>query len=372
VQVTINVDLDKVLDTQGKFLDRGLEKTYQRLIFVALDTAQKTFKSRRIVLSKGSYSFKPTSDVKDLVDLLTVIIARGNPSEIQTFCARLDSEMLGKREEVQPSPAEPVIRLRRLFNAHMAKSLRIATALKPFGITPFTLANTEAFVMAVEEPLLKYVAEQFGVGPEWLDATDSYIYSGAKIEQHGALWRSDLWIAFDIIARAEAAGERLFLFVPAGPELVAREGQADCVDQTDSRFERFVLAAAKENDFGVDRYRVVVSDTFSYGKCRDGLFLLMLAASLYGASNQGTRGNVDVWTCRPDDMRAYGQGDRFIAELEQHGNFFRNNRDFFYPQGQGQMKATADVPLRVVNWLQDLLSRFAAKQGVSVPSKIVR
>ena len=388
IQVSLTVDTDKIVETQEKFFARSLDQRYSRLMFLALGTKPKRYKSSRIVKEQGDFKFDPSKDVIDLTDILQGLVLSGDVSSVRQFADRLDRELTGLTPKpadsslsvnhLQPTGPRPkrgdptlsVNRIHQLFEAHQVKPVYATQALSAFGVTRFVLADDEAFTNAAKPQLLDYVAHEFGVGNEWLDGTYDCIYIGSRGSEQGAFWRNDLSYAYSLVSKAFSEAERLLLFMPAGPTLLDRESAQDCVDHNDADYESFFLVARKPNDFKIERYRVVINDTFSYRKCRDGLFLLMLAASLYRAANPSTVTYIDLWVCDAEVMKQCNKGERFVADLYLNGCLFRNNLDFFYPGG-GHMNATSDVPPRVVAWLQESIAAFAARSGLRIPATII-
>lgn len=143
----------------------------------------------------------------------------------------------------------------------------------------------------------------------------------------------------------------------------------DVVDFEALDYEHFFLVARKSNDFSVDCFRLAISDPLSYRKCRDGLFLLFLAAEIYEIETQ-KKTYIDVYQVQREHLRSCYLGDMFLVDVICAGRLVRNHKDFIYSDETAILKATRDVPSRLASWLQENLTEFVARRVSSLPTTI--
>jgi hypothetical protein len=63
IQVTLSVSTTKVVETQKKFFEHGLDRTYSALKFIALRDKQKNYDNQQITRSRGTFDFDPDRDI---------------------------------------------------------------------------------------------------------------------------------------------------------------------------------------------------------------------------------------------------------------------------------------------------------------------
>ncbi|WP_241332640.1 SMEK domain-containing protein [Burkholderia cenocepacia] len=369
IQVTISGDSRKIVETQRKFFENGLDSTYSKLKFIVLKGKQGRYDGRQIVREKGNFSFDPDHDIYDLNDLFEMLVAEGNPKKFEAFANRLESEIGSAIRPFLLDVDRPGQRLRHLFCAHDVSPTDAVQALKPFGMSRSIFSDSMSLAESASNELIRYVAAQFWVGEKWIDGIDSHIYSDFPGGERGTEWRRSLRGASDLVQRARIAGEALSIVVPTESSLRELDAVADVVDHRDSNYEHFFLIARKANDFRTDSFRLVISDSLSYRKCREGIFLLFLAAEIYEVE-AGKKTYIDVYEAPRENILRCSMGEIFVVDLLRTGCIVRNHKDFVYSDGTSALKATEALPKRLAPWLQENLAEFVAHRSSSLPGAI--
>lgn len=380
VQVTLKVDLPKIVETQQTFFAHGLHKKYSRLMFIALKMKQASFNSDRIVREYEGFTFEPSRDVFDLNDLYRIVIHQCPRERVEAFGLRLAEEVDVLLERiaplaprvVQPSPevTHPAVHLRKLFNAHGVLPTDAIEGLKSFGVTREVYADDVKLANAAGRSLIDHVANEFSVSNSWIDGTDDHIYSGGTGAEHSTSWRRSLRGAYEFINSLISDGQKLTLFVPHEIALHELDETEDVIDRREPGYTSFFLVAKRMNSFLTERYRVVISDPLSYRPSREGLFLLFLATELRRLLTQ-EQFLIDVWQTSSELIAACNSGKHFIVDLERIGGPFRNHADFvFYDQSRRCLTASQDVPTRLATRLQQELDEFVKGQSAHLPNTI--
>ncbi|VVE57735.1 hypothetical protein PAN31108_05237 [Pandoraea anhela] len=242
-------------------------------------------------------------------------------------------------------------------------------ALQSFGMTRTIYSNSLSLAEASSREMIQYVAEQFWVSGDWIEGAYDHIYSGAPGMEKTTDWRRSLRGAYDLVARAGANGEQLNVILPVWPDFYELDAIGDILDFDAHDYEHFFLVARKSNDFSVDCFRLAISDPLTYRKCRDGLFLLFLAAEIYEIETQ-RKTYIDVYQAQREHIRSCYLGDMFLVDVVCAGRLVRNHKDFIYSDGTATLKATHDVPSRLGSWLQENLTEFVARRMSSLPTTI--
>ena len=370
IQVTITASSDKIIDTQRKFFHHGLDGKYSQMKFIILGGKKKTYKSTQFIRERGNFRFDPCKDIYDLDDLFKILVDAADPVKYETFCERLKRELDSGIQPYLLGADQPGQHLRRLLEAHDVRTGDAVQALARFGISRTTYSNITSLSEAASKDLIQYVAGQFGVSDDWLDGTDTHIYSGAPGSERTSSWRRDLTGAYDLVERTISKGERLGLIIPTGFSLKGADADEDTVDWQMDNYENFFLVAQKKNDFSTESFRMVISDPLTYQPCRDGIFLLFVAAEIYEIETQ-MKTYIDVYEVPREHMQSCSMGDMFLIDLVRSGHVIDNHKDFFYSDGRAQLKATVDVPLRIAPFLQSSLTEFVARRSLSLPISIV-
>ncbi len=380
VQVTLSADSKKIAETQRKFFGKGLHKTYARLKFITLKKKPTSYRSEKIVREHDGFTFDPKKDVFDLGDLYRRIVLDGQRGRLEEFGRRLDAEREGTLQKTATQPdlqrshstevTLPALHLRRLFNAHRVLATDAIEGMRQFGVTREIYADDLKLSNAVGRSLIDHVATAFSVSQFWIDGTDDHIYSGGPGAELSTGWRRSLLGAYELVDRLASEGQTLTLFVPHGATLRELDDTSDVIDRRESGYRRFFLVAQKKNAFLAERYRIVVADHLSYRPCRDGLFLLFLAAELRRLVTQ-QQVYIDLWETSEELVESCSIGSGFIVELKGAGGPFRNHTDFiFYNPSERCLRATEDVPPRLASRLQQELSEFGARGPVRLPKTI--
>jgi hypothetical protein len=370
IQVTITASTTKIVETQQKFFEHSLDSTYSRLKFIILGDKQATYESQRIVRAHGAFSFDPDQDIYDLGDLFKILVAAADPAKFEAFYKRLESELGSAIRPYLLGADRPGQNLRDLLDAHDVRTTEAVQALKPFGMSRAIYSNNMSIAEMSSPDLIQYVAEQFWVSGEWIDGTYAHIYSGGPGAETGTEWRRSLAGAYDLVRRASLNGEKLDLIIPIGLNLCELDACKDVVDHEAHDFEHFFVVARKANDFSVECFRLVISDPLSYRPCRDGIFLLFVAAEIYELETR-RKTYIDVYAAPRAHILSCYLGDQFLVDLHRSGQLIRNHKDFVY-SGEGTvLKATQDVPSRLAPLLQASLTAFVARHSSSLPAAIV-
>ncbi|KVK74265.1 hypothetical protein WS90_31130 [Burkholderia cepacia] len=370
VQVTLTTSADKIVETQQLFFKHHLNDTYNRLMFIILRDKTSRYQNRHIVRQAGSFSFDPDKDILDLGDLFNLLVVEAEPAKLDAFAKRLENELGSTIRHNLQGADLPGEHLQTLFDRHNVKTTDAVQVLKPFGMTREIFSNKMSIAELASRDLVRFVAEQFWVSEDWIDGTYDHIYSGGPGLERATDWRRSLRGAYELVKRVRSNGETLSLIIPAESSLDALDAMEDAVDQEDDSYEYFVLVARKKNDFAVDSYRSVISDTLSYRKCRDGIFLLFVAMELYEIETQKTN-YIDIFKTPRALLKGCNMGDKFLVELVDHsGHCVGNHKDFVYYAGGGQLRATQDVPSRLAPFLQEYLTEFVSRRPFSFPATI--
>ena len=369
IQVTITGSTTKIVETQQKFLEHGLDRTYSKLKFIILGDKQATYESQRIVRKRGTFRFDPDKDIYDLGDLFKILVAMGDSLKFEAFCARIERELGSAIRPYLLGADRPGQNLRDLLDAHDVRTTDAVYALKPFGMSRAAYANNMSIAELSGKDLIQYVTKQFCVSADWFDGTDAHIYSGGPGMETETEWRRSLRGAYDLVKRANSNGEKLGLIIPIGLSLCELDGSQDVVDCKAHDYEHFFLIARKTNDFSVECCRLVIGDHLRYKKCRDGIFLLFLAAEIYQIET-GKTTYIDVYEAPREQIMSCYMGDKFLVDLLRSGQLIRNHKDFVYSVQETVLKMTQDVPDRIASLLQTHLTEFVARHSSSSLSTI--
>jgi len=357
IQVTLTASTTKIVETQQKFFENCLDSSYSRLKFIILRDKHKTYDSQRIIRVRGAFNFDPDQDIYDLGDLFKLLVAAGDPAKFEAFYKKLESALGSAIRPYLLGIDRPGQNLRDLFDAHDARTTDAVQALKPFGMSRAIYSDNMRIAEASSTSLIQYVAEQFWVSGEWIDGTHAHIYSGRPGAEIGTEWRRSLRGAYDLVKRASLNGEKLDLIIPAGRSLFELDDCKDVVDHNASDYEHFFLVARKTNDFLVEYSRLVISDPLSCRDCRDGIFLLFVAAEIHEIETQ-QKTYIDVYEAlRPDILSCY-MGEKFLVDLRRSGQLIGNHKDYIYGDEAASLHATQDVPSRLAPVLQANLFEF--------------
>ena len=370
IQVTLSVSTTKVVETQRKFFEHGLDRTYSALKFIALRDKQKTYDNQQITRSRGTFDFDPDRDIYDLGDLFKILVAQANSAKLEAACKRLEVEIGSEIRPYLLDADRPGQHLRSLLSAHDVRTTDAVRALQSFGMTRTIYSNSLSLAEASSRELIQYVAEQFWISSDWIEGTYDHIYSGAPGAEKTTDWRRSLRGAYDLVERANANGEQLNVIIPVWPDFRELDATEDVLDFEARDYEHFFLVARNSNDFSVDCFRLAISDPLSYRKCRDGLFLLFLAAEIYEIETR-KKTYIDVYQVQREHIRSCSLGDMFLVDVICSGRLIRNHKDFIYSDGTAVLKATSDVPSRVAAWLQENLTEFVARRSSPLPDTIV-
>jgi len=264
IQVTLSASTTKVVETQKKFFEHGLDGTYSALKFIALRDKQKTYDNQQITRSRGTFDFDPDRDIYDLGDLFRILVAQANSEKLEAACNRLEAEIGSAIRPYLLDADRPGQHLRCLLSAHDVRTTDAVQALQSFGMTRTIYSNSLSLAEASSRELIQYVAEQFWISSDWIEGTYDHIYSGAPGAEKTTDWRRSLRGAYDLIERANANGEQLNVIIPVWPDFRELDVADDVVDFEALDHEHFFLVARKSNDFSVDCFRLVISDPLSY------------------------------------------------------------------------------------------------------------
>lgn len=369
IQVTITGSTTKIVETQRKFFEHGLDSAYSKLKFIILGDKQRTYGSQQIVRAQGGFSFNPDQDIYDLGDLFKILVAEANPTKFEAVCKRLENELGSAIRPYLLDADLPGQHLHNLFAAHEVRTTDAVQALKRFGMSRDIFSNTMSIAEMCSRELIQYVAKQFWVSDYWIDGTDAHIYSGGPGSERAGDWRRSLRGAYDLVKRASSDGEKLSLVIPAGLSLRELDAIKDVVDHNACDYEHFFLVARKHNEFSVDYFRLVISDHLSYRGCRDGIFLLFMAAEIYEIETR-QKTYIDVYVAPRAHILSCYVGDQFFVDLHYASQLIGNHKDFIYGDGGPVLKATQDVPSRLAPILQANLTEFTDRHSSSLPTAI--
>ena len=133
-------------------------------------------------------------------------------------------------------------------------------------------------------------------------------------------------------------------------------------------YEHFFVTARQKNEFSVECFRLIISDPLTYSPCRNGIFLLFMAAELYEIKT-GCKTYLNVYMAPRDDILICHSGDLFLVDVFRTGQAMSNHKDFIYYDGS-TLKATKDVPRQLAQMLQENLTEFIARGETSLPDAI--
>ena len=369
IQVTLMATSTKVVETQQKFFEHGLDKEYTKLKFICLRGKQAEYESQKIVLERGAFRFDPKQDIYDLNDLFKNLVNQPDHEKFKSFCERLEAELGSAIRPYLLGVDRPGQNLRRLFDEHDVKISDAVKALERFNVSRAVIADTERLAEAANRELIRYVAEQFQVSGKWIEGVDDHIYSGGPGVEEGTNWRRSLRDAHNAIERFSSTGEQLQLIIPSRLSLCDLDAIDDVVDHGNPGYEHFYLVAHKQNDFFVESHRMVISDPLRYRACRQGILLLLLAAEIYAIETQQSRYLNVIAVPREIVLGCY-RGGQFLVELGRSGLTIDNHKDYFYADNAGALIATNKVPRQFEQFLQNELGCFVAGRAASLPTKI--
>lgn len=369
IQVTLFASTTKVIETQQKIFKHGLDKKYTKLKFICLKDKQTAYESRQIILEREGFKFDPEHDIYDLRDLFKQLVTQPDPEKFESFCNRLEVELGSVIRPYLLGVDLPGQNLRRLFDEHDVRITDAVKALEKFNVSRAVIANNLLLAEAASRDLVRYVAEQFQVSGDWIEGVDDHIYSGGPGVESCTSWRRNLRDAHDLIERVHSSGEKLQLIIPLGLSLCDLDANEDVVDHNHPNYEHFYLVAQKQNDFLIERYRMVIGDPLSYQHCRQGILLLFLATTLYEMETQRVR-YIDVIASPREDILACYEGSKFLTELGRSGQTIDNHKDYFYTNSAGALIATPKVPKGFAQFLQDELTDFVARRAPFLPASI--
>lgn len=368
-QVTITASSAKIVDTQKKFFKHNLDRKYSKLKFIILGEKQGSYESQQIVRERGAFKFDPDKDIYDLGALFEILVQAADPAKFAAFNKRLESELSSSIRPYLFGIDRPGQNLRRLFEAHDVTPTNATSALNSYGVNREIYSNTISLNEAAGKELIQYVAKQFAVSDDWIDGQSSHIYCGGVDQEISTAWRRGLRGAYDLINRIRSNQEELDLFISAEiNQLKMDKFPSNNVDVNSSSYEFFFVAARKKNDFLVERFRLVIGDPLTYQPCLDGIFLLFMAAELYEIET-GYKTYVNVRVAPRDDILSCQFGDLFLVDIFRGGSLVRNHKDFIYYDG-AKLIATADVPRRLAEALQNNLTEFVACRSTPLPETI--
>lgn len=369
IQVTLMASSTKVVETQRKFFEHGLDKTYTRLKFICLRGRQSEYASQQIVRERGSFRFDPKQDIYDLKDLLKRLVDHPDPEKLKLFSGRLEAELSSAIRPYLLGIDRPGQNLRRLFEDHDVRTSDAVKALGRFNVSRAVFSDSTRLAEAASPDLTRYVAEQFWISDDWIDGVDDHIYSGGPGNETTTSWRRTLRDAYELIERVSSNEEQLRLIIPSGLSLCDLDAMEDVVDQRALSYENFYLVAQKQNDFLVDSFRMVVGDALRYEGCRQGILLLFLAAAIFQIETQRPM-YLNVIAVPREVLLGCLRGEQFLAEVSRSGTTIDNHTDYFYHDDTGALIATPKVPHRLAKFLQDQLSDFVAGRFATLPTTI--
>lgn len=368
-QVTITASSTKIVDTQEKFFKYGLDSTYSKLKFILLGEKQGSYESQQIIRERGAFKFDPDEDIYDFGALFRILVQAANPAKFEAFNKRLENELGSNIRPYLLGIDRPGQNLRRLFEAHDVTPTNAVFALNSFGVNRAIYSSTISLSEVAGKELIQYVAKQFAVSGDWGDGQSSHIYCGGPDSESTTGWRRSLRGAYDLIERIRSNQEELDLIISDELTLSEMDEFPDVVDQYSTSYQYFFVAARQKNDFLVERFRLVIGDPLTYRPCRDGIFLLFMAAELYEIET-GCKTYLNVRVAPRDNILSCQSGDLFLVDLFRIGYLLGNHKDFIYYDGASKLKATADVPRRLAEMLQENLTEFVARRSTPLPGTI--
>jgi hypothetical protein len=370
IQVTITASTTKIVETQQKFFEHQLDGTYSKLKFIILGDKQSTYESQRIVRAQGTFSFDPDQDIYDLGDLFRILVEAGDPAKFEAFYKRLESELGSAIRPYLLGADRPGQNLRALLDTHDVRTTDAVQALKRFGMGRTIYSNNMSIAEVSSKELIQYVAEQFWVSGGWIDGTYDHIYSGGPGEEQGTEWRRSLRGAYDLVKRTSLNGEKLGLIIPAGLDLLKLDARKDVVDNKAHGYEHFFLIARRANDFSVEYFRLVISDPLSYQDCRDGIFLLFVAAEIYEIEMR-QKTYIEVYEAPREEILSCYMGNKFLVDLHHSSQLVYNHKDFVYRSEGTVLKVTRNVPRRLAPVLQANLTEFVDRHSSLLSASVL-
>lgn len=370
IQVTITASSAKIAETLEKFFEHGLDSTYSKLKIIILGDKQGTYKSKRIIREKGAFRFDPNEDIYDLGDLFDILVKAADPEKFEAFNKRMERALSSSIRPYLLGFDRPGQNLRQLFEAHDVTPTNAVSALRRFEVNRAIYSSTVSLSEKASKELIQYVARQFSVSGDWIDGQCSHIYCNGPDYETTTDWRRSLRGAYDLVERIRSQGEELDLIIPTGFTLSEMDESPDIVDQHSSSYAHFFLSARRQmNDFSVGRFRLILGDPITYRPCREGIFLLFMAAELYEIQT-GCKTYLNVHEAPSIDILNCYSGDLFLADLFRLGQLVGNHKDFVWFGGAPSLKATKNVPKLVATMLQENLTDFVAHQRSPLPRTI--
>lgn len=367
IQVTITASSAKVAETLEKFIEHGLDSTYSKLKIIILRDKRGSYKSQRIIRERGSFKFDPSEDIYDLSDLFDILVKAADPVKFVAFNNRLERELGSIIRPYLLGVDRPGQNLRQLFEAHDVTPTNAVSALRHFEVNRDIYSSVVNLNEKASKELIQYVARQFAVSGDWIDGQCSHIYCNGPDYGTTTDWRRSLRGAYDLVERIRSQGEELDLIIPIGYNLSEMDESPNIVDQHSSNYARFFLAARRKlNDFSVGRFRLILGDPITYRPCREGIFLLFMAAELYEIET-GCKTYLNVHEAPSIDILNCDAGDLFLADLFRLGQLVGNHKDFVWCGGASALKATQAVPKRLAKILQENLTDFVARRRSPLP-----
>lgn len=362
IQVTISSSSKKIESTLDTFLEHKLEEKYSRLIFVILGNKQATYESKNIIRAAGEFSFNPDTDIYDLRDLFNILVKTADPEKFKAFNKRLQQELGSKIRPYLLGYDRPGQHLRALFEAHDVTATNAVAALKDFGVDRKIYFETTSLTEAVTKELIQYVAQQFAVSSNWIEGESDHIYCAGPDIERSTDWRRSLGGAFDFLKHIFSTDEHVTLIIPAEIEPSGFNGIKDAADRRQSGYEDFLLISHVENDFLINRYKLILSDPLSYRPAREGIFFLFLAAELIELVTGKTK-YINVLATGRTNLSSCAEGDAFVVDLVRNGCRIGNHKDYIYCN-QFVMHATSWLPSESLNRLQDELNDFIDQRKI--------
>lgn len=372
IQVTITANSTKVIETQEKFFEHNLDKTYQKLKFICLREKQREYDSKKIVRQRGNFTFDPSEDIYELTDLFIKLVNNPDKEKIESFCKRLELELGSAIRPYLHGADRPGHNLQQLFSQHDCTPGSVVAALSDFNVNRSMLNNNMLLAEAATSDMICYVAEQFMVSNNWLEGIHSHIYSECTDLEKGAFWRRSLRGAWGLFEKARKDGETLQLIIPITSGECFLDNRGCILDDNDPCYEHFFLVARKQNNFKVNRYRLVLSEALKFPSAQEGILLLFLAATLYEFQKKQRQNNsyLDVIGGNHEHIIGCDFGSKFIVECYEDSRTLGNNMDFFYIDENNKLFATKYVPCHYEKFLQEELTVFVNALNISLPNLI--
>lgn len=372
IQVTLMASSTKVVETQQKFFDHGLDNKYKKLKFICLREKQIEYDSQKIVRELGDFRFDPMQDIYDLKDLFKILVDQPDQIKITLFCQRLETELGSAIRPYLLGVDRPGQNMRQLFDQHDVTVSNAVAALARFNVSRNMIGNNMLLAEAATPDMIRYIAEQFWVSSDWLEGIDDYIYSAAPGIESSTMWRRNLQDAYQLIKNSCENGEKLQLIIPTELSESFLDDIEDILDHYDPRYEHFYLVTHEQNDFMVPRYRMVISDILKYSPMRKGILLLFLAAEIYEYEliQQGKRLYLEVIAVPREEILGCYRGGKFLVEFSRSNHRINNHKDYFYIGSNNSFIATSKVPWRYEVFLQDELTTFIKRSKTTIPAAI--